>query len=429
MKAVILAGGKGTRLGTLAHDIPKPMVHIGGKPILEHQIELGKSCGINDYLLITGHLSGVIENHFKNGKKFGVNISYFMETVPLGTTGGIKACREQLHETFFVFYGDVMMNLDLNAMLAFHSAQKGMATLAVHPNDHPFDSDLLDIDDEHRIISFFPKPHSGAYYRNLVNAALYILEPQIFNYLPEGKKADFGKDIFPAVYKKEKIFAWNTPEYIKDVGTPERLSEVSADLESGKTAMLNRQNPRPAVFLDRDGVINEYRGLVSRPDDFILYPFAARAIKKLEQAGFLCIIISNQPAVARGLCSIDDIRSIHKKMEWQLGLEQAKLDAVYFCPHHPDRGYPEENPDYKISCSCRKPDIGMIKQACLDFNIDLKKSYFIGDSARDMKCGKRAGLLNIAVETGENTAAREDCFSICTNLEEAAGLICSVFKK
>jgi D,D-heptose 1,7-bisphosphate phosphatase len=277
----------------------------------------------------------------------------------------------------------------------------------VHPNDHPYDSDLVEIDDNQRVVAFHSKPHEkNRYFRNLVNAGFYIMSPKVLKYIRNGAKADFGKDVFPKIFKKIDFYGYNTSEYLKDVGVPERLLEVEKDYFSGKIRRLNNGNKRRAIFMDRDGVINKKAGLLYKIKDFELIRNAGKAIKKINDSEFLAIVITNQPVIARGLCSIKELEEIHKKMETLLGREGARLDAIYYCPHHPDKGFPGENLKYKIKCGCRKPKIGLVKRAQKDFNIDLKNSYFIGDSHRDILCGKNTGLITIGVRTGN---ACKDC--------------------
>ncbi len=407
MKAIILAGGRGSRLGDLTKEIPKPMIRIGGKPVLEHQIAFLRNYGIKNIIILTGYLSEAIEEYFKHGSKFGVNISYFKEKRPLGTTGGLKEIERELTEDFLLLYGDVMVNMNLKEFISFHKKKRGIGTLTIHPNDHPYDSDLVEIDKDQKIVAFHPKPHQeNKYYRNLVNACFYVMSPEILKYIKKGVRADFGKEVFPKIIQKENFYGYNTAEYLKDIGTPERLKEVREDYKNGKIERLNKENKRGAIFLDRDGVINKYVGLLYRTEDFELLPGVGEAIKKINRSEFLAIVITNQPVIARNLCSIEELEEIHKKMETLLGRERAKLDAIYYCPHHPDKGFPEENPKYKIECNCRKPKTGLIERAVNDFNIDLKNSYFIGDSLRDVLCGKNAGVTTIGVKTGQ---ACKDC--------------------
>jgi len=408
MKALILAGGKGARMGKITKKNPKPMIKIGGFPTLEHQINLFKNYNIKEIIILTHHLSEVIERYFKNGSEFGVKITYFKEKNPLGTVGGIKEIEKELREDFIVLYGDTMLDIDISRLLTFHREKNSDCTIVLHPNDHPYDSDLVEIDNNQRVVAFHPKPHEdNGYFRNLVNAGFYVMSPKILKYIKKGVKADFGKDIFPKIFKKIALYGYNTAEYLKDIGTPERIIEVKKDYRKGKTRRLNRSNKRKTIFMDRDGVINKKIGLLYKIEDFELLPNASKAIKKINDSEFLAIVITNQPVVARSLCSIEELEMIHKKMETLLGKEGAKLDAIYYCPHHPDKGFPEENPKYKIECDCRKPKTGLIEKAEKDFNIDFKDSYFIGDSFRDILCGKNAGLTTIGVRTGDGCKDRK----------------------
>ncbi|MEM3585181.1 MAG: HAD-IIIA family hydrolase [Candidatus Woesearchaeota archaeon] len=401
MKAVIPCGGKGTRLGSISAEIPKPMIRIGDKPVLEHQIELLKRYGIRDIIMLTGHLAEQIESYFKDGKRFGVNIEYYREQVPLGTTGGLKEIEKKLNSDFLLLYGDVMVNMNLKRLIEYHFTKNGIATLVVHPNDHPHDSDLLETDENGRIIAIHPKPHDPEkWYHNLVSAALYVLSPKILDYIEKGVKADFGKDIFPKIIDREPIYAYRTAEYLKDMGTPERLEQVRRDYSSGRIERLNIEKQRKAIFLDRDGVINEEVNLLHKIEDLKLIPEAAKAIAQINRSEYLAIVVTNQSVIARGLCTLKELDEIHKKLETLLGKEGAYLDAIYFCPHHPDRGYPEEVPEFKIECECRKPKIGMIKKAVEDFNIDLKNSFIIGDSKTDILTGINAGITTIGLMTG-----------------------------
>ncbi len=408
MKAIILAGGKGSRLGKITKKIPKPMVKIGNLPILEYQVNLLKRYNIKEIIILSYYLSEIIERYFRDGSDFGVKITYFKEKKPLGTTGGIKEIEDKLREDFIVIYGDVMVDMDIARLLAFHKNKNSICTLILHPNDHPYDSDLVEINSNQRITAIYSKPHSkNKYFRNLVNAGFYVISPKILKYIKKGVRADFGKDIFPKIIKKEALYGYNTAEYLKDVGSPDRLVEVRRDYSRGKIRRFNRKNKRKAIFIDRDGVINKEVSLLHKIEDFELLPGVARAIKKINDSEFLAIVITNQPVVARGLSTIEELEEIHKKMESLLGKERAKLDAIYYCPHHPDKGFPGENPKYKIECNCRKPKIGLVKRAEKDFNIDLKSSYFIGDSFRDILCGKNAGLNTIGVGAKNNCRENE----------------------
>jgi len=404
MKAVILAGGKGTRLNKISKEIPKPMIKIGQWPVLEHQIRFLKENNIKDIIILTGHLAEVIENYFQNGKKWGVKITCIRSNPSIGPADRIKLIENKLNRDFIILYGDVMLDMDIEKFIKFHKNKKSACTLVIHPNDHPHDSDLVEIDNNHRITAFHSKPHKeGEYLKNLDNACVYLMSPKILRRIKskKGVELDFGKHVFPKIYRQEKLFGYNTPEYIKDMGTPDRLKQVTKDYLNGKIKKLNLKNKRKTIFLDRDGTINYDPGNLSRIDDFKLLPKTAQAIKLINSSEYLACVVTNQPMIAKGLLTLKKLDEIHKKMDTLLGQQGAKIDNLYFCPHHPDKGYLGENRKYTIQCNCRKPQIGMIKQATQDFNVDLKQSWIIGDSEKDILAGLNAGLKIILVKKNQ----------------------------
>lgn len=402
MKAVILAGGRGTRLGLT--NIPKPMVSIDGKPLLEHQINLLRKYGINELIILTGYLSNKIEEYFKDGTAWNIHIAYLKEDKPLGTAGAIKQLEGQIKERFIVFYGDIMMDFDLSSFIDFDKKTPSLVTLITHPNDHPQDSDLVEIEEgSNNVLRFLSKPHQdGMIYHNCVNSAIYILSPDIFKFITPNEHLDFGKDIFPKVLTDHQnvIKAYNTSEFIKDIGTPERLAAVEKEFMNGRITGKNKGNKQPAIFIDRDGVVNEEVNNLSHIQQFKLLKNVEKSIAKLNASEYLAIIITNQPAVAKGFLTEVQLQEIHKKLETELGKEGAFVDKIYYCPHHPESGFEGEVRALKIECACRKPKIGMIEKAVKEFNIDLQKSYMIGDSTTDIMTGINAGLKTVLVETG-----------------------------
>lgn len=400
MKLAIIAGGKGTRLGLV--DIPKPMAPIGGKPLLETQVELARRYGITEIFVLSGHLSQVIRDHFGDGSRFGVKIVHVTEGEPMGTAGAVLQLEGRVDERFMVFYGDTIMDIDLGRLMAYDASSEGIATLLVHPNDHPRDSDLLEVDRDGYVKAFHPKPRpEGKYYRNLVNAGLYVLDPAVFGLIPRGRPSDFGKDVFPAALAAGLgIRTYSTPEYIKDMGTPERFRRTEGDFLSGKVARLNRSNKRGAIFLDRDGVINREVGDLRGPEQFELLPGAAEAIRRINASEYLAIVVTNQPGIAKGFFSEETLDAVHGKMDSLLGDSGAYVDGLYYCPHHPHKGFPGEVPELKVECRCRKPAPGMIERAAADFNVDLGRSFLIGDRYADIMAGKNAGIGTILLRTG-----------------------------
>lgn len=410
MKVVIMAGGKGTRIASVKSDVPKPMIPIFGKPILEWQIENLKACGLTDITLVVGYLGSVIQEYFGDGSKFGVTISYFVEDTPLGTAGALFKMPE-LTEDFLLMCGDVILDVDFNRFIEFHIKNNAWASLMAHPNGHPYDSSLLVTEilppqvaggnpvDTHRVTQWMNKEDERLYYKNRVNAGIEIISPELLketkkSYVPRHPetpdKIDLDRDVLKPNIKSGRIYAYDTPEYIKDMGTPDRFYEVEEDLKSGKVKARNLKNKQKAVFLDRDGTINKYVGFLTKSEQFELIPGVAEAIKKINKSGFLAIVVTNQPVIARGDSTWEELQEIHDKMETELGKEGAFVDAIYICPHHKDKGFEGERLEYKFDCDCRKPKPGLLLQAAKDFNIDLSHSIMIGDGQNDVLAGEAA---------------------------------------
>jgi len=415
---IILAGGKGTRLKDRLGDLPKPMIPIAGKPLLEHQVELGKKYGFTDLIFFVHYRADLIEKHFGDGKNFGVQISYVLEREPLGTAGAVLAGFDELAERFLVMYGDTMVNVDLDRIWHAHEQHHADATLLLHPNDHPFDSDLVEINAESRVVAFHNRPHSeGVWRQNLVNAGLYVLEKKALKPFHRTRPAapksseggntehpeilDFGKDVFPAMVQSgANLFGYNSPEYIKDIGTPQRYDRICGEFASGVIARSSFATPQRAVFLDRDGTLVPDKDCLRNADGLELLPGVADALHRLNHSGWRAVLVTNQPVVAKGWATEAELQNIHNKLETLLGREHAFLDRIYFCPHHPEKGFPGERADLKIDCDCRKPKTGMIRSAVADLNIDLKQSWFVGDTTTDMQTAKNAGIKSILVRTG-----------------------------
>ncbi|MBF0343286.1 MAG: HAD-IIIA family hydrolase [Nitrospirae bacterium] len=401
MTGVIIAGGKGERLKSINKDIPKPMNQINGKTVIEHQLNLLKNYGIRDIYILTGYLGHVIKECFGDGSTFEVNIKYLDEDIPLGTSGCVKPLAKILTSDFIVFYGDIMLDIKIDDFISFHHNKGGSGTLLIHPNDHPYDSDLVVVDEDEMIVEFLFKDKKPQYYGNTASAAIYILSPDVFNYIPDGK-SDFVKNVFPSMLQNgAKLYGYRTSEYVKDMGTVDRLEKVRRDVSTGKPHNSSKVHKKPAIFFDRDGTIIEYVDLLHKVDDVKLFPFSPISIKKVNESGYLSFIVTNQPVVARNLCDTATVIKIHNKLETLLGNERAYVDRIYFCPHHPDSGYQGENIAYKIACKCRKPEIGMILQAIEQYNIDVESSWMIGDTTTDIQTGINAGLKTILVRTGK----------------------------
>lgn len=416
MKTVIMAGGKGTRICELFPDIPKPLIPIKNgygkeKPVLGWEIESLAAQGFRDIILTVSHMADQIMNYFGNGSKFGVKIEYFVEEKPLGNAGALFKLRSNLgKDPFLLLNADAVFDIDFNRFVEFHKSHGGLVTLFTHPNSHPYDSSVIVADSFGRVERWLAKEDvRPQWYQNRVNAGLHVIDPRVLDMSGidaeavgievDGKriKVDLDRQILKPLCGSGKMFCYDSPEYVKDMGTPYRYEVVCRDYREGVVQAKNLRHPQKAVFLDRDGTINKYVGFLRNIDEFVLLPGTADAIRQINASGYLAIVVTNQPVLARGEVTVPELQEIHNKMETLLGEEGAYLDAVYYCPHHPHKGYEGEIPELKIDCNCRKPKPGMLLNAAHDFNIDLSQSWMIGDGENDIKAGKAAGCKTVLI--------------------------------
>lgn len=405
-QAIILAGGQGTRLRERLGDLPKPLIDVAGIPLLERQILLLKRYGYRRIIILVNYKAEKIEQFCNSHANWELQISCVDDGEPRGTAGAVLNIYDCLDDEFLVVYGDTMLEVDIGRFEAAHTRNKDSAgTIFLHPNDHPQDSDLVEMDEDGRITVFHAYPHpSDHYLPNLVNAALYILNRDALKpWRQAGVQGifDFGKHLFPELLASgQRLYGYNSPEYIKDCGTPARLDKITQHLISGKVERSSLAHKQPAIFLDRDGTINKEVHFLKSADQLELLDGVEEAIRAINQSAYRTCIITNQPVVARGECSFAELKNIHNKLETLLGRKGAFVDRIYVCPHHPDSGFIGEIAELKVSCACRKPNTGLVDRAEKELNIDLERSWLIGDTTTDIETARRAGLRSILVETG-----------------------------
>ncbi len=398
MQVVIMAGGRGTRIASVNAEVPKPLIEIAGKPILVWQILALKKQGIRDIILAVGYLGEKIKEYLKDGSAYGVRIRYVSEDTPLGSAGALYYLKEELREDFLLLNGDIIFDIDLARFYAQHRKNGCIATIFTHPNSHPYDSGIIVSDASGKVTGWLHKEDPRLWYKNRVNAGIHLLSPKIFEAFPTLAKRDLDRDILHPLIGRGELYVYDSPEYVKDMGTPDRYYAVEKDILEGKVEAKNLGHAQRAVFLDRDGTLNRYDGFLTDIDRFELLPYAAELVRRINASGYLAIVVTNQPVIARGEVTWDQLNEIHNKMETLLGNEGAYLDDIFVCPHHPDRGFAGEVAEYKRECDCRKPKPGMLLAAAKKYNIDLCGSYMIGDSDRDMQAGEAAGCKCIRVE-------------------------------
>ena len=430
---IFSAGGKGTRIQSLNSTVPKPMIPIAGKPILQWGIENLVSQGYKRFIITISYMAEQIEKYFGDGSNFGCSIEYFYEDIALGNAGALYKLWQDGKigegESFLYLIADAIFSIDFDRFYDYHVFHDAIATLFTHPNAHPYDSSVL-VTKNNRVTGWLMKEDDrGQWYHNTVNAGLQILTTDLLKLsridpvsVGSERKVDLDRDVLKPLIPSHSIYSYESSEYCKDAGTPERFHAVEEDIKNGRVEARNLIHPQKAIFLDRDGTINRYVGFLRDINDFELLPGASEAIKLINSSGWLVIIVTNQPVIARGEVTTAQLDQIHCKMETLLGAEGAYVDGIYICPHPPHAGYPGEVPELKIDCDCRKPKPGLLLTAAEDYNLRLEESWMIGDSWRDIAAGSAAGCMTVLLNgDGSESSGSGDCTPdmICDNLLDA----------
>ena len=239
MQALILAGGEGTRLRPLTIYTPKPVVPIVNRPFLHYQIELLKRVGVTDITLCLSYQPDKIQDLFGEGEGLGVKIRYTLEKSPLGTAGAYKYAEKYLTDTTIVFNGDVLTDIDLAEVIAYHRERKSDATIVLTPVADPSAYGVVETDGDGRVLRFLEKPQPGTTNSKAINAGIYLLEPRVLGYIQAGEKVMFEYHVFPALLEhKEKFYAYTSPAYWLDIGTPQRYWQANDDLINGRVKLF-----------------------------------------------------------------------------------------------------------------------------------------------------------------------------------------------
>lgn len=400
-QVVVLCGGRGTRLRSEIGDLPKALVEVGGRPLLARLLDDLAVAGASEVLLLAGTGGERLTEAARSLAPQGLRIETVIEPEPRGTAGALQGVADRLSKRFVYVMGDVFTSLDWVRLAEAAGVNQGVATLLVHRSSHPEDSDLVIADDLDRVIGWIgsdPALRAGAAAASgpLTNAGVAVLSREILKWIPPERPSDlFGQVMPAAIDVRLPVFAYRSSEYVKDLGTPGRLRAVREDFEQGRT-----RRKAELVLLDRDGVLNEELGLISSPDQLRLLPGAAQGLKHLNQAGIRAVVVTNQPVLARGMCSEETLNQIHARLERLLADGGARLDGLLFCPHHPETHHSEGVPALRGPCTCRKPAVGMAEKAMAEQGIPPWRTVVIGDRSVDMQLAVNAGLAGIGLQTG-----------------------------
>lgn len=395
---VILAGGKGTRIKRY-FNVPKLLLKVFGRPLLYWHLRLAEKYNFKKILLITGYKSDFIEKYLKN-LNTEIKIELFKEDVLKGTGGALLKAYDYLDRNFVLTYGDVLSNINIDNFYNYHLKKRADVTLFTHPNDHPESSDIVIKKTNNRVVKILKYPHKRKFYPNLAISASFCINKKFLNKKKffTNKKTDLIKDILCKNLKR-KIFSYQGIDFIKDCGQKKRLEKINKN-SNIYFQIKNFKNKKKCIFLDMDGTIVHEIGHLNHYKKLKFYSNIANSIRKINESNFLCILITNKPVIARGECSFEMLNKIFCTLERHLSLSSGYLDKIYFCPHHPKIGFKKEIRSLKISCNCRKPKKGLILKAKNEMNINLTKSWMIGDTTTDIKLGKSTGMKTILLNTG-----------------------------
>lgn len=374
-QAVILAGGRGTRLKPLTNSMPKPMIPFYGKPFLEYLLEQLKHQGIKKVLLLLGYMPYKICDYFGGGGTLGLQIEYSITDVGDETGRRIKLARDKLDSCFLLMYCDNYWPMTITKMWEQFVSSEAIAQITAYSNKDHYTRNNMQVNRQGLVMCY--DKNRRANNLNCVEIGYALMQKEVVDFIPDGN-VNFEKTVYPVLVEKGKLFAYRTDHRYYSIGSHERLP---------LTNLFFRR--RPAIILDRDGVLNKKppkAHYVKKWNEFQWLPGAIEAIRLLKSGGYVVIIVTNQAGIARGMMTESDLASIHRQMKAELAQYGASIDAIYYCPHGWDDG-----------CECRKPKPGMLFQAQRDFHLDLSRTFFIGDDERDEQAGEAAGCPTLLV--------------------------------
>lgn len=376
-QAAILVGGAGTRLGSLTATTPKPLIDVAGQPFLDWLLfDLGRQ-GFTDIVLLAGFATAAVE-HFAATtpmqKRFGLSIRVAREASPAGTGGALANARSFLADRFLLLNGDSWLDTNLRTLAAETLPERGMV-MAVRELPDAHRSGVVKLSGS-RVTEFLPRPDAPG--PGLVNAGVYLVDRALVDELPA--HGSLENDVLPRLARENRLAAHGTTGYMIDIGVPDGLDEARREIP--------RRFRRGAVFLDRDGVLNEDRGHVGEVARFAWIAGAVHAVRRINDAGLYAFVVTNQAGVAKGFYTEADVAALHAHMSDALAAAGAHIDAFAYCPHHPEGTVPE----YSRSCRCRKPEPGMITDLLSAWPVDAARSFLLGDKASDIAAASAAGI-------------------------------------
>lgn len=379
-QAVILAGGKGTRLGALSENCPKPMQMIGQKPFLEYLIWNLKRHGLSRFTLLLGYKASSIIDYFGDGSDFGTTIDYVIEPEPLGTGGALALALAQnkLDETFLFCNGDTIFDFNYNDLLCLIANSTALVGLSLRRVDDASRYGSVELVDT--TVMKFAEKNNASY--GLISGGVAVMKKELASLIPN-EPCSLEADILPLLATKQMVCGRAYDGFFLDIGLPETLGQAQEAIPQWRR--------KKALFLDRDGVLNRDFGYVCSKDRFEWVEGAVETVKLMNDSGILVVVVTNQAGIARGFYSEIEFQAFMHWINDELRRRGAHLDAWYHCPHHPEEGLPP----YNGECDCRKPRPGMLETAMRDWDIDPRDALLVGDKESDIQAATECGIRSI----------------------------------
>lgn len=377
-QCVILIGGLGTRLGPLTVDMPKPLLRIGDRPFLEYLLAEAARFGFKKILLLAGFRADRIEDYLSESgvaRKLGLRIDISAEEQPAGTGGALWRARRRLDQRFYLLNGDSWFDFNWLSLVAADKADTAIATLGLRRLDDVGRYGVVETDGS-LVRRFREKSDSSG--PGDVNSGVYLVSDEIVSYL--SPNCSLERDVLPRLADGGQLRSFQASGRFLDIGIPHDFETAQGSIPSWRR--------RPAVFLDRDGTLNEDTGYLYRPDDFRWLPGAIEGVRRLNDAGFYVFVVTNQAGVARGLYGEAEVKALHAWVQEQLRGHGAHVDDFRYCPFHPE-GSVET---YRRADGWRKPAPGMLLDLSERWPIDMANSLMIGDKDIDVEAGRAAGV-------------------------------------
>ncbi|MBR3436925.1 MAG: HAD-IIIA family hydrolase [Lachnospiraceae bacterium] len=375
-QAVILAGGRGERLRPFTDSAPKPLYPVKGVPFISRIVSQLQRFGFKEVLVLLGYRADQVIEELGDGSRFGLRIDYDVQPESFDTGDRLKAALPKIRDVFLLCYCDNYCPVDIETLSDSFLKNRAKVQLTVYSNKDGYTKSNLRVDPKSGQVTVYDKTRKAEGLQG-VEIGYSLVRKEVLGMLGD-PAGGFSKEIFPRLAEEGSLFATVTDHRYYSIGSFERMP-LTELFFSG----------RKAAFLDRDGTLNvraPRASYIEKPEDLRLLPGAGEAVRLLQEAGYLTVLVSNQPGIARGRLTEEDLSRVHERLQALLHAEGASLDRIYYCPHNWDEG-----------CDCRKPKPGLLYQAQHDLSIDLTRCVLFGDDERDVMAGNAARVPSIMV--------------------------------